>query len=826
MDQLVISEAASHSKPWSNKQYTWGELVQKFSNFIVKDITKQEYADLVQAIANGKKEDATEEDKLQGTKAARKLTAIKNGACYVGGEIEGSKREDSSIVGRSIAVLDADAVKDAATFLNNVERILGDYNYLVHSTMSHSSEAPRFRVVIPLDRMVDSDEYRGITRELVKAISPKEIDACSYKPSQLMYYPSKCSDATEEDIVLVVNESFLAENLPVEEWLAKVPTNIDGRKKKKVIAAATDPSKPDYIRAFNIAYPIAEAMEKFIPDAYEFEREDGKKQRYRRVGSMDEAGFIIHEDGNATTQHGSDPITLYDAEMGTEAAKNFNAFDMVRIHLFGEKDYGTEVKQVSYYPSMKAIKELLKKDKKYQYVLKQLKENELSSDFADTDFDEMMEKDWKAQLDMDGGVVEYTAKNMELILSKGEMEGVLATNMFDGSIVLVKQPPFKLTTGETNGVEVSRANPIILSKQILKRLSHWVDVTHQIKGRDLIDNAIETIAADNEYHPIQYIIESKPWDGVERAERIIIEFLKADDTPYVRTVTRKFLLAAITRLYKPGTKFDHMLIIKGGQGTGKSSLFDKMAFSKYYTDGVDSIDPKSSGELLGRNWFAEVSELEAFRKPSDEAVKAFITRKTDDYRPAYAPLATKQPRRCVILGTTNRDDFLSDVTGNRRFWIVEAGEVPKEENVNARLNFEGTKEQREYAFHYVQQVWAEVLTWYQAGEELLLGERFEEEVEAAQRKYMKGSDMDGEIIEWLEQKQVDPCTSDFDEQRILLQEVCIRQIVNECLNNTSYDRSLSTQIKRALLSTGKWEYIGSKKRFGKYGPQFYFKRIN
>ena len=215
------------------------------------------------------------------------------------------------------------------------------------------------------------------------------------------------------------------------------------------------------------------------------------------------------------------------------------------------------------------------------------------------------------------------------------------------------------------------------------------------------------VSSERLYHPVKEYLNGLSWDGTKRLENLLVDYLGAEDTPYVRAVTRKTLVAAVARIYEPGTKFDSILVLNGPQGIGKSTLFARLGRA-WYSDSLSISDmkDKTASEKLQGYWILELGELAGIRKMDVETVKSFITRTDDKYRKAYGVNVESHPRQCIIVGSTNSDGgFLRDVTGNRRFWPVRVL---------------GKGRHKPWDLDAVDQIWAEAAEYYHQGEELFL----------------------------------------------------------------------------------------------------------
>lgn len=224
-----------------------------------------------------------------------------------------------------------------------------------------------------------------------------------------------------------------------------------------------------------------------------------------------------------------------------------------------------------------------------------------------------------------------------------------------------------------------------------------------------IQDAADHIAHAHRYDPIREYLEALAWDGTPRLDTWLLDYAGADsDSIYTREAGRKVLLAAVARTFRPGTKFDCMLILEGPQGVGKSSVLRELCPDPaWFMDSHLSIGRthKEAAEALRGKWIVEVAELAAFRGAATESLKAFLSQQQDDYRPAYGRETVSFPRRCVFFGTTNETEYLQDATGGRRFWPVRT---------TGGLRWAALREVRD-------QLWAEAVVAYQGGESLVLG---------------------------------------------------------------------------------------------------------
>lgn len=191
-------------------------------------------------------------------------------------------------------------------------------------------------------------------------------------------------------------------------------------------------------------------------------------------------------------------------------------------------------------------------------------------------------------------------------------------------------------------------------------------------AKDKIADAVSLIGKRNAYHPVRDYLDGLEWDGASRLDTWLVDFAGAADTPLNRAIARKMLCAAVRRARKPGCKFDHMAVLQGPQNLGKSSLIAALcADAAWFTDQLEiGADAKTTIEKTSGAWVIEMAELDGLGRRDANRVKSFITTQADKARLAYGRFPITRQRQFVLFGTTNETAYLTDTTGNRRFWVV------------------------------------------------------------------------------------------------------------------------------------------------------------
>ncbi|MEG2521276.1 MAG: virulence-associated E family protein [Anaerovoracaceae bacterium] len=331
----------------------------------------------------------------------------------------------------------------------------------------------------------------------------------------------------------------------------------------------------------------------------------------------------------------------------------------------------------------------------------------------------------------------------------------------------------------------------------------YIEDKYGIHSATKMDDAFRILLKKREYHPVRDLIESFTWDGVSRIESLLIKWLGVPDSEYSKEVSRLIFAGGIHRIYNPGCKFDDVAVLIGTkQGEGKSTFIRWLALEDRFFSEVSEFEGQKGIESIEGSWICEVAEMLATTKAKEvEAVKAFITKQTDKYRKPYDRRTTEQPRQNIFIGSTNKTQFLTDKTGNRRFYPVKV-------NCSGYDLFNREEEIKEE----IKQCWAEALAKKDA-DFMQPFARYEliKEIREAQADAVEDDYRIGMIEQYLKGKE----------------EVCISDVWENALHNEFIELKKKDSNEIALILHGleDWERQSKTKRLGKYGPQKYWKRI-
>lgn len=795
-NDFSIDLATAHSriaKKWRNRHWLWSELLQRCSETKRTGETAAEYARM----------------------SKEEQSNVKDVGGFVGGYLSGGIRKNANVMYRTVATLDIDY--GTVNVWDDFTMAFG-FAAMIYSTHKHSSKTPRYRLVFPLSRQVSPAEYEPLCRKIAAEIGIDLFDDTTYELPRLFYWPSTSKDADfvfdYQDGPACDVDAILSQYVDYKDVSAWPLSSREGDVIAHEIKKQGDPTeKPGVIGAFCRAYSIEDAIDTFLSDKYEKTGHDG---RYTyKLGSV-AGGLVCYEGKFAYSHHETDP-----------ASKQLcNAFDLCRVHLFGAQDEGSRALDVTRKPSYAAMQEFAAKDKAVKLLMARERAQAAADDFDGLDDAELPEDykdEWKAELEYTkSGKLLCNIANIILILENDPaLAGHIVHDLFTGMDSAKDGLPWNKNANQW--MDTDDAN-----------LRVWLEKHYDITGKEKIADALTAVLTRHSYHPIRDYLSGLTWDGVPRLDRIIIDYMGAEDSELNRAMSRKHFVAAVARVFNPGCKYDYCLIMSGAEGIGKSTLLRVMG-GRWFNDSITTLEGKEGMEQLRRAWVVELGELSSIKRSDVEQVKAHLSKQVDIYRAAYARRVLEHPRQCVFCGTTNEALFLKGDTGNRRFWVIPVvAELRKYRDWS-----EAIRRDRD-------QLWAEAVHYYKQGEPLYLSEELE--AQAKQRQQDFNDDNDDPIVAMLDKYlntllPVNWDTMDIQARRSYLRDpdplqaegtvkrdkVCAAEFICEQLGKDMADKDykyLCRRVSKMIGDRPEWERVSSTKHAAKlYGTQRGFRRV-
>lgn len=782
------------SKKWKNEQMSWSALVARLQE------TKRTGETLREFLTASKEEQSK----------------IKDVGGYVGGYLRGGRRKSDSVVHRQLLTLDIDFgnmdIWDSLTMLYGNAAVM-------HATHKHSEANPRFRLIMPLQREVTPDEYVALGRRIAGDIGIELFDNSTFEPHRLMFWPSTPKDGDYyyrmQDGPWIDPDEVLARYADWHDTSLWPTSDAQIAQVRDAAAKQEDPTeKKGIVGAFCRAYDIRSAIRTFLPDIY---TGTSDPSRYTYAKGSTACGLIVYDDRFAYSHHGTDPC----------GGKLCNAFDLVRIHKFGYLDddqasgYGVNSK------SYKAMEDFARQDRQVLGIIAEERMESARQAFAtaplqgDQTTQEVTEDDleWMKDLETDrSGKYVSSARNLNTIfVHDRKLAGAFGHNDFDNRDYLFRSVPWRSIDAPEPVRNVDYAG-----------IHNYIEVVYGITGVQKIDDALALSLERNHYHPVRNYLDSLVWDGRQRINDLLADFFGAPRNEYSSAAMRKMLAAAVARIYEPGTKFDLVLTLVGPQGTGKSTFIKRLG-REWFSDTFLTVQGKEALEQIQGAWLIEIAELSGFRKAEVESVKHFISKQVDTFRAAYARTAETYPRQCVFFGTTNNKDFLRDPSGNRRFMPIDI-----HPDMVTRDVFD------ELTPSEVDQIWAEAVILYRAGEQLYLNgeaqvmaaQQQTDHIELDERQGLIEEFLARPITEWwdtmdIPQRRAWYYDDDLPGKGIRRETVCVAELWCECFGRekTDMDKYKTRELNDIMRGLKGWRAATGTKNFPNYGKQRYYIRV-
>lgn len=585
---------------------------------------------------------------------------------YIFGEIEGERRNKSSVVSRCVITLDVDFPDSG--FIDRVQNVFDGYAYALHSTFSSTKEKPRYRLVMPLSEKVGPAKYTELCYGVMALLGNTCFDPTTAQHERYMFLPA----TNGEGYVVITREG---KALEIDNAMLQ-GANTFGKTPRESARKRKDPKTlKGVVGLFCKAYQDwAELVRVF-----ELPYEQVSANRFHLNGAKSEAGMapIAENPGFVYSYHANDPA----------GGRAMNAFDLVRVHKFGHLDAGKDGVPLNRLPSTKAMNELAANDER----VKKLQSAEILKAFSEEINDETDNTSWVEGLSRNKfGPVENTIQNLDLITAHDPI--------FKGIVLNVRGMTMELTPGSYPWRDV-RKNDTQLDDYDFSSIMLHLERTYRLRiSENQLRHVLRDLVQERKHDFVQEYLEGLEWDGTPRVE---FALPGVEDSPHTRLVARKVLVAAVARTFEPGIKWDNMLMIYGREGIGKSWWIEKM--SRGWYNSLDEIGNKDTLMKMGKSWIVTADEGHSLRAADFNKLKEFLTQRKDEYRAPFAATVSSYPRRSVIWGTTNDPAFLRRQDGNRRFLIVHA---------KNKVDFDALTDE------YINQVWAEAVHLWRAGEKL------------------------------------------------------------------------------------------------------------
>lgn len=689
------------SKKWENTTMTWKELATRTAKTKRTPETMEEY------MAMSRDEQAKVKD-VGGVVCGH----LKHDKTSTDKQLAGRKTKEN-ILSRSVLTFDLDECPAGFNPKGLIEEKLPGVAAIGYTTHKHMPQAPRWRVFIPLSEWITPFYYEAMARYVGSVLGMQLMDKTTFQYNRLMYWPSTSKDGEFLHFALEglpISPRQLVEAHPELKRESGWPRHPDEEPAEKrsplheregEYSAAGKPGapaeKPGIIGAFCRAYPIEEAISTFLGEVYKPEG----LGRYTYINGSSSGGLIIDGEGKAYSFHATDPANT---------GHTINAFDLVRVHKFGhlDKDANAGCKGNNL-PSYQAMCTWASQDAK---VMRLLNEEFIQAVTCAATGEVNAELGWIQRLTRNAkGKIADTKANKNLIMLN---DPILSHIRYDEFFHRDKIDAPEL---------LNRKNKII-DNGALYKISERFETLYEIKiAENKVADMLCGLQSERAFNPVKDYILSAAWDGEPRLDSLLVKYMHAPDTLLVRAQTRKWMVAAVKRVWEPGCKFDYILVLSGPQGVCKSTFFSLLANGGEFFNESLTFDMKDRElvETLKSGWIFEVPELAGMKSIKEqEKIKSFLSKTQTTNRPAYMRLPEDFKLQGVLAATTNDHTFLSDLS-SRKFWIVNVeGDPDLPDKLTADI---------------ISQIWAEAYIAYKRGEQLYLPRALEKQAREANEEH-------------------------------------------------------------------------------------------
>ena len=515
--EIQISVGKSrYEKQWKNQTMMWSAFLDKVRDTYRTRETMSEYLKLTK----------------------KKQDEIKDIGGFVGGQLKEGRRLETNVTNRTLITLDADYA--SPDLWDDIDLLFG-YSCCMYSTHKHRPDSPRYRLIIPLSTPVGPEQYEAIARKLAEDIGIDYFDDTTYQPSRLMYWPSTSADGEYVYHCLdgpVLDPQCVLDRYPDWRDISFWPMSSRVQEiKKRAAKKQGDPLEKDgLIGAFCRTYDIRSAITTFLADVYEPCREEN---RYTYIKGSTAGGLVTYNDRFAYSNHATDPCSM----------QLCNAFDLVRIHKFHDLDAEAKPETpVNKLPSWVAMMDFIRKDSDTIKTMDMERIRDFEEDFEEDNYV------WMSELKRGG-------KNNDILPTRSNIEIILKNdpNLKDGvgGLDIFKSRVYKTANLPWWKYDKYRSQWIDDDDSALRS---YIEKYYEINSKERVLDALINVHRENSYNSVTRYLSALNWDGVERLDTLFIDYLGAEDSEYVRAVTRKQLCAAVKRAYEPGCKYDTVVL--------------------------------------------------------------------------------------------------------------------------------------------------------------------------------------------------------------------------------------------------------------------------
>jgi predicted P-loop ATPase len=783
----IATAAVRTATLWDNQEVLWSTFIE---NFRTPSRSAETYAEYITLPKN-------EQDRL------------KDVGGFVGGWFKDGPRKTKNLMLRTLVTLDLDRVEAGGTeaVLESVKKL--GWAYCVYSTRKHQVEAPRLRVIFPLDRECTPQEYEPLARKLGELVGIDWCDSTTFQGNRLMFNPSVCLDGLEGyvyevgclELVEVGVDAVLGLYTDWKnpaEW--PLPAGAD-----PIVRIAgkwqQDPrEKKGIVGAFCRAYDVREAISEFLSEEYI----EGERGHYSYVHGSTTGGGKVHDNGLFFYSfHETDPASRVMC----------NAFDLVRRHKFGHLDEGAEDGftgdryQSKSNTAMRAWAGELPE-------VRELMAEEGRAEFATALGLTVDNADWIKELTFnDSGMLRKTLNNcITVLLNDPNLKGRIRYDVFTAKLTVNGCMPWdKKDHGTRQWGDTE-----------LQGLALYLETQYKYRSPQDLKGALKLLEKYTAYNAVEEYLVGLTWDGTPRMQTVFADYLGAENTEYTRDVAMKWFVGAVRRATLQQYQFELIPVLYGRPGDGKTKLVTGLS-PEYTLQGFASIHGDRNRAKLSGKWIVELGEMTAVTNSTPEEFNDFATQTKDTRRTPYDTYEQDFSRRCVFIGTTNKNKYLKDYTGGRRFAPVTLSKQPL------------TKSYKDLKSE-VDQIWAEAMHYHRLGVKTYLDRedplwpQYEEAQGSSREEHM----IEPLIMEFLDRDIPDNWYSlSADERKAYLSgtlqgasttlikrnKICKQEIWFECLEGSKdrIPKETSQDINSILSNIEGWELNKNPLHFGIYG---------